>query len=72
MGYRADIPTQVYDLRTFFLWQDWHPLKGPCQEKKPLHRKKVQFFFAGTSSSNGISPFSLPAPVISRVIGADP
>jgi hypothetical protein len=50
----------------------WHPLKGPCQEKTPPHRKKVQFFFAGTSSSNRVSPFSLPAPVISKVLGADP
>jgi hypothetical protein len=52
--------------------REWHPLKGPCQEKTLHHRKKVQFFFAGTSSRNGISPFSLPAPVISKVIGADP
>jgi hypothetical protein len=35
----------------------WHPLKGPCQEKTPHHRKKVQFFFAGTSSRVGSAPF---------------
>ena len=29
----------------------WHPLKGPCQEKTPLQRKKWCLFFAGTSSS---------------------
>jgi len=48
-------------------------IKRPLSRKNtPPSQKKVQFFFAGTSSSNGISPFSLPAPVISKVIGADP
>jgi len=27
-----------------------HPLKGPCQEKTPLHRKKVSFFYRDTTS----------------------
>ena len=49
----------------------WHPLKGPCQQKILHHRKKVRFF-AGRFTSSEITPFSLPAPVISEVIGADP
>jgi hypothetical protein len=49
----------------------WHTLKGPCQEKIHHHCKKVRFF-AGTTPSNRINPFSLPASVISEVIGADP
>ena len=32
-----------------------HPLKGPCQLKTPLHRKKGSFF-AGTSSSTRSVP----------------
>jgi len=48
------------------------PLKGVCQEKTPLHRKK-EYFFCRDIIQSGISPFSLPAPpVISEVIGADP
>jgi len=61
-----------YIYEVFSNSRHWHPLKGPCQEKTPPHRKKVQFFFAGTLSSNRISPFSFPAPVISKVLGADP
>jgi hypothetical protein len=50
----------------------WHPLKGPCQEENILPSQKRCSFFAGTTPSNRISPFSLPASVISEVIGADP
>ncbi|MBW2490556.1 MAG: hypothetical protein JRE65_05355 [Deltaproteobacteria bacterium] len=47
------------------------PIKRPLSKKTLNHRKKVRFF-ARTTSSDGISPIALPAPVISEVIGADP
>jgi hypothetical protein len=48
------------------------PIKRFLSRKNTPPSQKSTFFFAGTSSSAGISPFSLPAPVISEVIGADP
>ena len=49
----------------------WHPLKGPCQEKTPLHRKK-EYFFCRDIIQNGISPLSMTASGFSKVLGADP
>ena len=49
---------------------DWHPLKGPCQEKTPLHRKKGSFF-CRVIIQHEISPLSLPASGFSKFIGAD-
>jgi hypothetical protein len=38
-----------------------HPLKGPCQEKTPLHRKKIFFFCRDNVSSSKawLTPLSL-------------
>ena len=48
------------------------PIKRFLSRKNTPPSQKSTIFFAGTSSSNGISPFSLPAPVISKFFGADP
>ena len=37
--------------------KEWHPLKGPCQEKTLHHRKKVQFFLQGHHPVTGSAPF---------------
>ena len=48
----------ISNLYSSMVWSNrtlWHPLKGPCQEKTLLHRKK-DLFFAGTSSSTRSVP----------------
>ena len=44
------------------------PIKRPLSRKNTTPSQKSTFFFAGTSSSNRISPFSLPAPAFSKVL----
>jgi hypothetical protein len=45
--------SELINLRLLF----WHPLKGPCQEKTPLHRKIMMSFFCRVRSSSEEDPF---------------
>ena len=59
-----------YDISMCCKFRYLHPLKGPCQLKTPLHRKK-DLFFCRDIIQFETCPLSLPASGFSKFIGAD-
>ena len=47
----------------------WHPLKGLCQEKTPLHRKIESVFLQKITLRSESAPFSFSAPGFSNGCG---
>ena len=45
--YQVDDELRCLFSQSSFYVVQWHPLKGPCQEKTPLHRKKWCLFLQG-------------------------